>query len=235
MIFEYAQDARLFVTLPSGTMLIRARHQAKKGQFRTAADLGPPPKTLAKANRMSPLGIVVFYASQESATALAEVADEAGTFAVGAFETLRDATILALTNLPPVPSMFWEIPDSMEYDPRPRRRFLQEVESDISRPIARDDKIHIEYVPTQIVAEFLRTVTTIDGRQVDGVRYRSTRRAGGSSIVLFANQDNVVLPSELRDDLYGFKRDRWLQLRKVTNRAVSADHIANWAQHAPRW
>ncbi|MBM2716165.1 RES family NAD+ phosphorylase [Mesorhizobium caraganae] len=235
MIFEYAQDARLFVTLPSGTMLTRARHQAKKGQFRTAADLGPPPKTLAKANRMSPPGIVVFYASEESATALAEVADQAGTFAVGVFETLRDATILDLTNLPPVPSIFWEIPDSMEYDPRPRRRFLQEVESDISRPIARDDKIHIEYVPTQIVAEYLRTVKTVDGRQVDGVRYRSTRRAGGSSIVLFADQDNVVLPPELRGDYYGLKQDRWLELRKVSNRAVSKDRVADWALNAPRW
>ena len=53
----------------------------------------------------------------------------------------------------------------LEYDPSPRLVFLHHVAEDISCPIARDDRVHIEYVPTQVVTEYLLTVTTVDGRR----------------------------------------------------------------------
>jgi hypothetical protein len=229
-IFSFAEDAGLFTRLRSGTVLYRARHQPAGKRYDTASALGPPPLALAvQTNRMSPPGIVMTYASEDRETALAETATGPGAFAVGQFETTRDALILDLTKVPPAPSIFEEIPDSLDYDPRPRALFLREVARDISRPIARDDRIHVEYVPTQVVTEYLRTVTTIDGRPIEGIRYKSSRRNVKNSLVLFADQDNLVLPEGEQPSMYSLSRDRWLELNKRAVVKVTAAHIDSWA------
>jgi hypothetical protein len=104
------------------------------------------------------------------------------------------------------------VPDSVEYNPRQNLIFLHEIADEISQPIARDDRVHVEYVPTQVVTEFLRTVATSNGSRIDGIRYRSSRRSGGSSLVLFADQANLVIPENLRDSAYKYNRNHWLQL-----------------------
>ena len=48
---------------------------------------------------------------------------------------------------------------------RPRILFLWKLSREISRPIARDDRVHIEYLPTQVVTEYLRTSVTVDGKE----------------------------------------------------------------------
>ena len=203
MIFSYAQDAGLFVQLPRGAELFRARRQSSGHNYQTALELGLPPVEKAiQTNRMSPPGIVMMYASEDADTALAEFAIDAGEYAVGKFRTEREAMILDLTLRVPIPTIFHEIPDSLEWDPRPRLIFLREISRDISRPIDRDDRIHIEYVPTQVVTEYLRTVTTVDGRRVDGIRYNSSRPNAQKSLVLFATQDNLILPESERPRIY---------------------------------
>jgi len=150
LIFSYAETAGTFVTMPKGTHLYRARRQTKEPPFTTAGTLGPPPAA-TQTNRMSPPGIVMTYVADDPETALAETANKVGNYALGEFVTERDALILDLTRIPPAPTMFAELPDSLEYDPRPRLVFLHRISREISRPIARDDRQHIEYVPTQVV------------------------------------------------------------------------------------
>ena len=227
-LFAYAEDDGLFVTLPSGSMLHRARWTPKGKSFADALQLGPPPVELAvQSNRMSPPGIVMMYASEHAGTALAETASEPGRFTLATFATQRDAVILDISKEFDVPSMFRDVSDSLEYDPRPRRSFLREIARDISKPIARDDKIHVEYVPTQVVTEYLRTMATNDGRKIDGVRYRSSRAGGKTSLVLFATQDSMILPEAIRPPLY-FGSDRWIQLVSYKRRRVTKDIIDKW-------
>jgi hypothetical protein len=229
-IFSFAESADLFVTLPNNTTLYRARHQPNGEHYDTASALGPPPLERAiQTNRMSPPGIVMTYASEDRDTALAETASEPGDFAVGRFETMREAIILDLTRVPAVPTIFEEIPDSLEYDPRPRLAFLREVARDISRPIARDDRIHVEYVPTQVVTEYLRTVTAIDGRTIEGIRYKSSRRDAKNSLVLFADQRNLVLPESERPSLYNLSTDRWLKMKDSTVAKITDVDIRRWS------
>jgi hypothetical protein len=141
---------------------------------------------------MSPAGIVMMYVSEDAVTAINETADNPGTYAIGKFRTLRDITILDLAELPPIPSLFTELPDSLEYNPRHALIFLHRLARDISRPILRDDRVHIEYVPTQVVTEYVRAAATPHVNKIDGIRYRSSRREGGISLVLFADESNVV-------------------------------------------
>jgi HEPN/RES N-terminal domain 1/RES domain len=231
LIFAYAEEAGAFVVLPRSTRLYRARFQPKGKHFTTAGSLGPPPlENAVQTNRMSPPGVVMTYASEDKVTALAETANEPGEYAVGEFKTERDALILDLTRLPSVPSIFEELPDSLEYDPRPRLGFLHSISREISRPIAHDDRIHIEYVPTQVVTEYVRTAVQINKRPVDGIRYRSSRRKTHTALVLFADQKNLVLDKTEQPDFYSLWTDRWLALSCSTVDTLTTRDIKTWAR-----
>jgi HEPN/RES N-terminal domain 1/RES domain len=217
LIARYAVAAELVRKMPAGQIFYRVRIQESGVTLSRPSELGPPLPEIAKQNRMSPAGIVMTYVSEDTATALDETADKPGTYAIGRFRTLRDITILDLAQLPAIPSLFAEIPDTLEYDPHEALIFLHALAEDISRPIARDDRIHIEYVPTQVVTEFLRTAKLPDKQKLDGIRYRSSRRNGGTSLVLFADQHNVLGAW----DKPWPKPDAWLELVGRTEHVVS--------------
>jgi hypothetical protein len=225
LIFEYADQIGIIRPLPQATRLFRVRKGPARG--RTALDLGPPPPERATQNRMSPAGISMMYASEDPETALRETADDAGRFTVASFLTEREALIVDFARLPEIPSIFVKTSDSLEYDPRRLLIFLHALARDISRPIERDNRVHIEYVPTQVVTEYLRTKSTIAGQKIEGVRYSSSRHQGGSSLVLFANPSNVMRASGDPDEQFGVG-DRWLRLDNLAERDVTEDERATW-------
>lgn len=210
-IVSYAEKNGLVRAIGAGTEMFRARLQTNGEQFEHPSELGPPPKERATQNRMSPAGIVMMYVSEDRETAVSEAANCAGDYAIGTFRTLRNMMILDLADLPDVPSMFMEIPDSAEIDPIPSLSFLHGVADDISRPIVHDDRIHIDYVPTQVVTEFVRgTEIGESAAKIDGIRYRSSRSDTGISLVLFADTHNIVGASE--GALPPSHLDEWLEL-----------------------
>src|SRR5581483_10529406 len=105
-----------------------ARYQKRTEKLRSPQDLGPPPQELAlQSNRMSPLGIAMLYASDNAETALRETVSDSGTYVVGEFRTRRDAIILDLTQLLPVPSIFELATDQAAYTARRSRSFLHYI------------------------------------------------------------------------------------------------------------
>ena len=64
-----------------------------------------------------------------------------------------------------------------------RSVFLAGFARDIAKPIVRDERVHQDYVPTQVVTEFIRFVLR---PSADGVAYPSAR-ADGTNVVLFAS------------------------------------------------
>ena len=220
-IVDYAEHMGLFTSLPAGTQLLRARCESAESTFETPGELGPPPANKAnQPNRMSPAGIPMFYGCDEEETALREIATRPGHFAIGTFETLREATILDLTALPPVPGLFAEVPDGAEVPPRRALRFLHHIADEVSRPIERGDRVHVEYVPTQVVTEFICTQATSDGSRIDGIKYGSSVHLGHASYVLFADQSNVdgtSVPEWLSDP--------WLRLVDVQHEWFSIEEL----------
>src|SRR5207248_10353655 len=105
--------ANLIVSIPAGRVLLRARvHRADQHPV-TVEDLGPPPAAEAlQSNRMSPAGVVMFYAAFDSETAIRETfqpdRDGAGekVVSVAQFKVNRPLRVLDLTNLPLPPSFF---------------------------------------------------------------------------------------------------------------------------------
>ncbi len=221
-IFEYAERMDLFRPLPQGARLYRARFEGCKPQWEAPAELGPPPQeTATQSNRMSPAGIPMFYGADDEETALKETYSCPGYYAMGRFETLRPAVLLDLTAIPSIPSLFDPIPDSSEIRPRRVLKFLHHVARQVSIPIERDGKEDVEYVPTQVVTEFIRDQLTWEKLRIDGIMYDSAVRPDHVSYVLFADQSNVLSTSESR-----FSQDHWLKLIDVNHIWMSEKGIS---------
>jgi len=185
-------------SLEQGTRVFRMRPQTDARPYRTALELGPPPAELAvQANRMSPPGVVMTYVSEDERTALLETADKDGTYALGTFELVRKATVLDLTKVPEVPSIF----DLGRAPVREAIIFLREFAEEMSKPIARDGRVHVEYVPTQVVTEYLRVSPEARREDLEGVRFSSSRQKDGVSLVLFGGRELLCLTQAERQEL----------------------------------
>ncbi len=145
---------------------------------------------------MSPAGIVMFYGSSETDTAVAEIDDrpELG-IAVGTFRTLRDLRIVDLTRLPR-PLRFFEPQPETNIENRYVLSFLNSFGRSMAARVEPGDREHIDYVPTQVVTEWFRTRSLANEPNINGILYRSAQRAGGSSLVLFADQDKIALSDD---------------------------------------
>lgn len=190
---EAIEASDLVHTLSPRTRLYRARPVQKGAWHSTAATLGPPPKseTGPPASRMSPAGIPIFYAALDEATALAEVMSHAGQASLGAFSPLRALKVLDLRAHRPVPvRTIFENATSLA---RGLPGFVTAFRDEIARPVARDGREHIDYVPSQIVTEYIRRVyRTANGERLDGVLYPSTKNPEGVCVALFATGADIA-------------------------------------------
>jgi hypothetical protein len=196
--------------VPAGTIFQRCRQHSKKDILETAAQLCSPEEQYAvNPNRMSPAGISMFYGATELETCLKETIDHSDIkkkyYTSASFRTRRELTILDLTQLPPLPSPFDE-----------RRRgdyyplvFLREFIKDLSKPIAKDQLVHVEYVPTQIITEYFR-YTFSDRKsavnKIDGIIYPSARDKGKTACVLFMDHAESLRQLEFLPETLNRKR-----------------------------
>ncbi len=200
MVRTKLADEQLIKTIGGDTDLIRIRVDDQP-QMKASAIGTPKPEHARQSNRMSPAGIPMFYGAFDLDTAHAETFDPAShagkSLSAGTFRSLRDLTLLDLAELPPVPSVF-------DIDRQPlihSLRFLHAFAADISQPIARDGREHIEYVPTQIVTEYFRRLfQTADGRSLDGIIYRSAKHQRGKAFVLFCENEQCIDADEPRSE-----------------------------------
>ena len=187
-IVKLAEDYNLVQTLPIGTKFFRSRPCNSEAPYQTACQLGPPPPDkVLQSNRMNPPGIPMMYGAETEDIAVRESRSPSVT--VGQFKLEREARILDLADLPTIPSIF----SGVERHTRLGLIFIHAFARAIARPVDRDDRIHIEYIPSQVVTEFIRD-SKIDGNVVHGIRYSSTLDAEGRNLVLFATQDDLMEP-----------------------------------------
>lgn len=190
-----------------GYSLYRARERSGRTRHKTAAALGPPPAEFAnQSNRMNPPGIPMFYGAETRALAVAEVRNQ--KVSLGRFETTRPIRLLDLVDLPPVPGFF----SDASREKRQYLAFLRSFAREIAKPVPRDDRVHVEYVPTQVFTEFLRDAR-IASHRLDGVRYPSAIGEAGANVVLFATGRDIVGVVDGQRRLG--EREPWLELKGV--------------------
>jgi hypothetical protein len=194
---EVIQQSKLIKTVDPRTRFHRVRVHDAATAIKTAHDLSSPPIDRAiQSNRMSPAGIPMFYGAVDFETACIETIDfkddNQKRVTGGSFEAARALKILDLAEMPPVPGFF----DLNRADERETLIFLHTFAQRLVKPISRGGMEHIEYVPTQVFAEYLRFGFHLgDGKSLDGIRYKSSRN-NRPCVVLFLDQEDCTLGRE---------------------------------------
>ena len=173
-----------------------------------AINLSAPPRDKTKAGRMNVEFIPVFYASFSPETALAEMRPSIGdSLAIGEYRLTRPIKVFDFTAF-----------DSLEYiqelsnEERARAYahtrydFIQHVQDEISKPVTQHQK-QLEYIPTQIIAEYLS-----EHFGCDAIIYKSSifrqRNATARNIVLFNKGGDFVGAANSILDYIGHKIKR---------------------------
>lgn len=212
--------------IDTGLKLWRVRVHKTTEPLSSAEDFTSPPVEYAiHANRMSPAGIPMFYGAKDFDTACAETIDteEDNTdYSVTgmAFSPTTDFLILDLVDLPARKSFF----DPFDAEQRRGINFLQAFADDLSKPIKKDGKHHIEYVPTQVFTEFVRHGMKADGDEsIQGIRFRSSRNSK-DCYVIFVEKEGC-LPPEFKSLMFGGQRRN--QFLSVNASSLQTQQITN--------
>jgi len=195
----------LIVKFPTGDLHVyRSRmHKKQKNQL-NHKELGPPPDNCAQANRLSPAGIPMFYCALEEETSIIEVIDinKPDYFiSTASFSNLKPLTLIDFSQIE-----WCSIFDTENVEKRETFILLQQFIEDLIKPISNDGSQHIDYVPTQVVTEFLKKSFKTDlDEEIHGFFYESSKSKGNTNVVLFFNQENIT------DDKYD--SDKYIVMR----------------------
>lgn len=123
---------------------------------------------------MSPKGIGAFYGASTLDGAVAEVAgyaDPTAMLSVGQFELVVPIGVVDLREATRVPSLF----DSELRELRAPIAFLKAFIEDISKPSQPTDRQDLDYIPTQVITEYLRYELPARLGPIEGVVWRSSK------------------------------------------------------------
>lgn len=178
----------LTTVVPAGTEFFRGRLIDQPIVYpNSAEDLGPAPAKIASANRMSPAGIPMFYASATSDTAVKEIAAHGVTkyARIGKFISQKPLMVLDLTNVPEQSPSPFDLKNGNKNDVL---EVFRDFAENVTRPIIPDARLHSEYIPTQVVTEFFRWSPET---HLDGLKLKSAQD-GQDTFVLFFTADDVA-------------------------------------------
>ncbi|QTA38514.1 RES domain-containing protein [Thermosipho ferrireducens] len=175
--------SKLRINLLKGERLFRARiYNDSLESLKKPDDIGPAPVEKTKNNRFSPTGISYMYLSGDEETCIKEINPQfLDKVIVGEFELKRNIEILDLTGNP-IKSIFCE---NYDHDTRMLMNyFVYKFSEEISKPMKPDDNTDIEYVPTQVLSEYIRKLG------YKGIKYESSLNRGHYNYVLFFGPKN---------------------------------------------
>lgn len=202
--------ARLIVSLnlihkvPKGSKIYRCRqHNSKKIITEIKEMISPPKEKTIYPNRFSPSGISMLYSAFDKETAILETIsreDKKNKYVtIAELELEEDKYVIDFCKLPNIPSIFGQIKNYyLIY-------FIHDLVRDFTKDVKKDGKEHIEYVPTQVVTEFLRYSFNKNRKyKIDGIIYPSSKNIRNKASVFFWDNEE----SEKLVNLTSLKRER---------------------------
>jgi hypothetical protein len=153
-----------------------------------ASQLGPPPEKLRRAGRMNPSGILAFYGAFDLDTCVAELRPAVGETVISAkFKLTRPILVLDTTKFSGRPKAI-NIFASTHVTRLRLWKFMTTFMNEIARPCLPGDE-HLDYVPTQVVSEYLTHLHKIKRGEkegtIDAIIYRSAQNGNGKNIAIF--------------------------------------------------
>lgn len=198
-ILSLINDSQLLFRLKKGTIFYRARIISKGEEVNDRAkDLGSPRNEEAVfSNRMSPAGIPMFYGALDKNTVLQEIraveyadadAKKIHAIKIAKFVLSKEITVINFSHR----QEYCLFDDEIDIEELNIKAFLSHLVRELSKPIKKDGREHIEYVPTQIVAEYLKyKCVGLDKKRIKGILYPSAR-CYGISCALFLRNEHCV-------------------------------------------
>lgn len=177
--------------LPVGTKLYRARKQDNTlndlSNIQPYKDMGPAPPKFAQTNRMSPAGISYLYLATDKDTTFSECRLSDCTAIVAEFESTQELQVIDFTKDNDYYDCGSIFSDDYCHEERFMTRFLKSFVKELSQPISDNQDRSYEYVATQIISEYIRSIG------LDGICYQSSV-ANGKNYAFFYGPDPKEVP-----------------------------------------
>lgn len=192
VISRFIDTHDLYSTVETKDTLWRARTHSEDPSSWGAKELGTAGRDHAKqANRMSPAGMPMFYGAYDKDTAIREcLVRTSDTYVTaGSFQATRGIPVVDLTRekLPTLPSEF----DVERANERFGILFLYDFVNELNESV-RDSYEQIDYVPTQILTEYLLKVHhQEESDNIQGLMYTSAV-TGKPCVVLDVSNEHCI-------------------------------------------
>ncbi|GLO60088.1 hypothetical protein MACH09_05960 [Vibrio sp. MACH09] len=162
----------------SGELFYRARVSEKPLQ---ALKMGSPPSEISSAGRANPAGIPYLYLAEDLNTCCQEVRPSNGSkIYVSEIRAKKDLRLVDLTDPKQKIALLKCEEEELELTLK-CLNLLQQFSEELSKPVL-PEKSHLDYIPTQFICEYLRTI-----RAYDGIVFNSSY-GSGKNVVLFTDE-----------------------------------------------
>lgn len=177
VLFEFLNQLKKIYK--KDTLFYRARISDKQGF--SFDEMGAPPIGLASAGRVNPEGISYLYLGNDPTTTLNEVRAGLHDYvSIAAFKLKDDISVVNLTNLDKI-SPFSGLNFTLHAI---NRSNIIKMSNDIAKPLRRQDS-QLDYLPTQYISEYIKTIKFRDGSVCSGIEYISTMNKRGYNLAAF--------------------------------------------------
>lgn len=158
-----------------------------------AHEMGSPPAEIASAGRANPVGIPYLYVAEDFDTCCQEVRPNNGAkIYVSKVIAAKDLKLVDLTAPKQKVALLKFEEEEIELTLK-CLNLLQQFSEELSKPVL-PEKSQLDYLPTQFICEYLRTISSYQGTQsYDGIVFNSSY-GSGQNVVLFS--DNTVIIEE---------------------------------------
>lgn len=186
ILWDFADD------LPIGTKLYRTRKQSDElkdlSKIKPYKDMGPAPLKYAQTNRMSPAGISYLYLASDRETTYSECRLSDCIAIVAEFELKQELQVIDFTK----DNYYYDcgsiFSDDYCHEKRFFVQFLKSFVKELSQPVSDNQDHSYEYVATQIISEYIRSIG------LDGICYKSSV-ANGKNYAFFYGPDPKEVPN----------------------------------------
>lgn len=167
-------------TYKAGDLFYRARISERSGF--PPEEMSAPPAGKSSEGRANARGITCLYVANDVETTLHEV--RAGVFdfvSVGTFRLKKDITVVDLKLI----SSISPFVDGLEYlDHAINKQYLERLNAEMSKSLRRSDST-LDYIPTQYIVDFIKSIEHNGEQEYDGIEYNSTTNPGGYNLAIF--------------------------------------------------
>lgn len=148
-----------------------------------------PPAIVVTSGRANPIGISYLYLAENEKTCIAEVRPSNGcTVSVATFNLKSTLSILDLTNPRKRASFLLQDSENL-MDSLIHINLLEIFARELSKPVL-PNRSHLDYIPTQFICEFFKTVCGFDGLVFN------SSFGNGKNVVLF--DQNLVVDESMK-------------------------------------